>query len=99
MWQVRYTMMVLKSQSSRKIRGGTCLNRGCVPSKLLIHSADISEIIKTAHLFGIKIDGYSVDFESIVNRVNDITDSQSNEIKNENIRLSYNWKSSLHSHP
>ena len=45
---------------------GTCLNRGCVPSKLLIHSADISEIIKTAHLFGIKIDGYSVDFGSIV---------------------------------
>ena len=62
--------------------GGTCLIRGCVPSKLLIHSADISEIIKSAHLFGIKIDGYSVDFESIVNRVNDITDSQSNEIKN-----------------
>ena len=62
--------------------GGTCLNRGCVPSKLLIHSADVSEIIKSAHLFGIKIDGYSVDFESIVNRVNDITDSQSNEIKN-----------------
>jgi mycothione reductase len=49
---------------------------------LLIHSVDISEIIKTAHLFGIRIDGYSVDFESIVNRVNDITDSQSNEIKN-----------------
>jgi len=21
--------------------GGTCLNRGCIPSKLLIHSADI----------------------------------------------------------
>ena len=61
--------------------GGTCLNRGCVPSKLLIHSADISEIIKSAHLFGIKVDGYSVDFESIVNRVNEITDSQANEIK------------------
>lgn len=30
--------------------GGTCLNRGCVPSKLLIHSADVSEIIKSAHL-------------------------------------------------
>jgi mycothione reductase len=35
-----------------------------------------------AHLFGIKIDGYSVDSESIVNRVNDITDHQSNEIEN-----------------
>ncbi len=62
--------------------GGTCLNRGCVPSKLLIHSADISEIIKSAHLFGIKVDGFTIDFESIVNRVNNITDSQSDEIKN-----------------
>ena len=62
--------------------GGTCLNRGCVPSKLLIHSADISEIIKTAHLFGIKVDRFSIDFESIVNRVNNITDSESGEIKN-----------------
>jgi mycothione reductase len=49
---------------------------------LLIHSADIAEIIKNANAFGIKIDGSSINFESIVNRVNDITDSQSDEIKN-----------------
>jgi dihydrolipoamide dehydrogenase len=61
--------------------GGTCLNRGCIPSKLLIHSVDIVEIIKTAHHFGINVDGFSVDFESILERVNNITDSQSNEIK------------------
>ena len=29
--------------------GGTCLNRGCIPSKLLIHSADVAETIKRAH--------------------------------------------------
>ena len=62
--------------------GGTCLNRDCIPSKLLIHSADIAEIIKNANAFGIKIDGFSINFESIVNRDNDITDSQSDEIKN-----------------
>jgi mycothione reductase len=32
--------------------GGTCLNRGCVPSKLLIHSADVAERIKRAHFLG-----------------------------------------------
>jgi mycothione reductase len=37
--------------------GGTCLNRGCIPSKLLIHSADVAETIKRAHLFGIKVVG------------------------------------------
>jgi mycothione reductase len=31
--------------------GGTCLNRGCVPSKLLIHSADVIETIRRAHLY------------------------------------------------
>ena len=25
--------------------GGTCLNRGCIPSKLLIHSADVAKTI------------------------------------------------------
>jgi len=28
--------------------GGTCLNRGCIPSKLLIHSANVAEIIRHA---------------------------------------------------
>jgi mycothione reductase len=61
--------------------GGTCLNRGCIPSKLLIHSADVAETIKSAHLFGLKIEGFSVDFHSIVEQVNDIVDSESDKIR------------------
>jgi mycothione reductase len=62
--------------------GGTCLNRGCIPSKLLIHSANVAETIKRAHLFGINVDGFSVDFQKMVERVNGITDSNSDGIKN-----------------
>src|ERR671910_1097135 len=62
--------------------GGTCLNRGCIPSKLLIHSADVAETIKRAHLFGIKVDGFTVDFQRMVERVNNITDSSSEQIMN-----------------
>jgi mycothione reductase len=61
--------------------GGTCLNRGCIPSKLLIHSADVVEIIKNANLFGIEVDGLSVNFQKIVERVNNITDHKSGQIK------------------
>ncbi len=61
--------------------GGTCLNRGCIPSKLLIHSADVAEVIKSAGLFGIKVDGFTVDFESIVSRSSRIVDSDSDGIK------------------
>ena len=63
--------------------GGTCLNRGCIPSKLLIHSADIIETIKKANLFGIKVNKISLDYQQIVNRVNKITDSNSDNIKKE----------------
>jgi mycothione reductase len=62
--------------------GGTCLNRGCILSKLLIHSADVIETIKRAHLFGLKVDGFSVNFQKIIERVNNIVDSDSNEIRN-----------------
>ncbi|MGI0087738.1 MAG: dihydrolipoyl dehydrogenase family protein [Nitrosotalea sp.] len=62
--------------------GGTCLNRGCIPSKLLLHSADVAETIKNAETFGIKIEGFSINFEKIVERVNGIIDPDSENIKN-----------------
>ena len=34
--------------------GGTCLNRGCIPSKMLIHPANIASQIKEAGKFDIK---------------------------------------------
>jgi mycothione reductase len=63
--------------------GGTCLNRGCIPSKLLIHSADIVQMIKNAKTFGIRVNDISIDFQKIVNRVNKITDDESNTIEEE----------------
>jgi mycothione reductase len=62
--------------------GGTCLNRGCIPSKLLIHSADVAHIIKTAELFGIHVEKFSINFQKIVDRVNGIIDSDSDDIRN-----------------
>jgi dihydrolipoamide dehydrogenase len=56
--------------------GGTCLNRGSIPSKLLIHSADVAETIKGVFNFGLKVEGFSFDFQSIVERVNRIVELQ-----------------------
>ena len=33
--------------------GGTCLNRGCIPSKILIHCADVMQTVQKATAFGI----------------------------------------------
>lgn len=61
--------------------GGTCLNRGCIPSKLLIHSADVMETIRTAGTFGIEVLGVKVDFQKIVRRTNGIIDPDSEGIR------------------
>jgi mycothione reductase len=61
--------------------GGTCLNRGCKPSKLLLHSADVAETIQKASLFGINVQGFSVDYKKIIERVNGIIDSGSDQIR------------------
>lgn len=61
--------------------GGTCLNRGCIPSKMLLHSADVIECIKRAEEFGIHIDGFSVNFNEIVSEISKFVDNESNEIE------------------
>jgi mycothione reductase len=33
--------------------GGTCLNRGCIPSKILVHTADLALQVRHAADFGI----------------------------------------------
>ena len=61
--------------------GGTCLNRGCIPSKMLLHSADLVEAIRTADQFGIRVKGYDVDFPAIVRRVTETVDRDSANIE------------------
>ena len=61
--------------------GGTCLNRGCIPSKMIIHSADVAEIIQRARLFGISPKGYKVDFAKITKRASKIVNKDSAEIE------------------
>jgi len=61
--------------------GGTCLNRGCIPSKMLIHSADVAETIKNSEKFGIKSKIESINFAAIVKRVSEVVDTDSSGIE------------------
>jgi len=49
--------------------GGTCLNRGCVPSKILIHPADVALMIREAGNIGIETSVDSVNFQNIMDRM------------------------------
>ncbi len=51
--------------------GGTCLNHGCIPSKMLIHPAELVADFKEAQLFDINVDPSSitVNAEKLIKRV------------------------------
>lgn len=48
--------------------GGTCLNRGCIPTKTLLSSVSTLAHVKHAANFGINVDNYSVDFPKMMDR-------------------------------
>ena len=64
--------------------GGTCLNRGCIPSKMLIHSADIVQTVATAERFGINARVERIDWQSIISRVNDEVDGDARAVEEGN---------------
>ena len=64
--------------------GGTCLNRGCIPSKMLIHCADVMETIQRSEIFGIKAKVESVDWKAIIRRVYDEIDADAQSIEDGN---------------
>jgi len=61
--------------------GGTCLNRGCIPSKMLLHSADVVETIDSAPKFGIDPKGWKLRFSDLVTRVSEYVDGESQGIE------------------
>jgi dihydrolipoamide dehydrogenase len=46
--------------------GGTCLNRGCIPTKALLKAAGVLTLAKRADTFGVHIDKVSLDFPSVM---------------------------------
>ena len=51
--------------------GGTCLNRGCIPTKALLHSASIIASLNDARLYGIDVDSYRFSFAKAQARKDD----------------------------
>lgn len=53
--------------------GGTCLNRGCIPTKAFLASYDALEAVKSAGDFGINLEGEaSVDYKAVLARKNKV---------------------------
>jgi dihydrolipoamide dehydrogenase len=60
----------------RESLGGVCLNWGCIPTKALIHNAEVLETLHHAGDFGFSFDNLQVDFGAAVKRSRGIVDRQ-----------------------
>ncbi len=49
--------------------GGTCLNVGCIPSKMFVYAADVADTIHTAAAYGISATFEGADWPAIRDRV------------------------------
>ncbi len=48
--------------------GGVCLNRGCIPTKALVSTAELLNQLQRAKEFGVQVKDYSFDFPAIMKR-------------------------------
>ena len=56
----------------KEAMGGVCLNKGCIPTKTILHCSDLYKNLKKSEKFGINAGAVSYDYEKIFNRKNDI---------------------------
>jgi dihydrolipoamide dehydrogenase len=74
-----YVSAIQAAESGKKVAlieaeflGGTCLNRGCIPSKTLLKHAEIIESIEKARDWGIETGELSFSFEKMKKRKDDV---------------------------
>ncbi len=71
--------------------GGTCLNKGCIPTKTILHSCRILSELKNTAKYGINAENISFDFPKIQERQKTVSEkirkSLTNLIKGYNITI------------
>jgi mycothione reductase len=61
--------------------GGTCLNNGCIPSKLLIYPADIIRTMQHASELGVECSLERLDFPRIMKRMHAVVDKARRDLE------------------
>ena len=52
----------------KKDIGGTCLNKGCIPTKTLLHCSELFSSLKSVSKFGITIENPTFDYSKMIDR-------------------------------
>ncbi|KIN29511.1 MULTISPECIES: dihydrolipoyl dehydrogenase [Bacillus] len=72
---IRAAQLGLKTAVVEKEKlGGTCLHKGCIPSKALLRSAEVYRTAREADQFGVEMAGVSLNFEKVQQRKQAVVD-------------------------
>ena len=74
-----YTAALHYSKSGKKVVlfekseiGGTCLNKGCIPTKSILKSSEIYSLVKNSEQFGVTCENVKFDYKKVIERKNEI---------------------------
>lgn len=95
-----YTVAMQLAKSGKKVvlfekefLGGTCLNKGCIPTKSLLHSSEMYKKILEADSLGFELDIKSFDFSKIAEKrdktIEKIRKSLELAVKNSGVEIVY----------
>ena len=81
--------------------GGTCLNRGCIPTKVLLHAAELKGSFDKARDYGLSVKKTSLDWKVLMDRkdatVKQLTDGVSALLESWGVELIYGEASFVNS--
>ncbi|MED1016010.1 dihydrolipoyl dehydrogenase [Bacillus atrophaeus] len=79
---IRAAQLGLKTAVVEKEKlGGTCLHKGCIPSKALLRSAEVYKTSREAAQFGVETSDVSLNFEKVQHRKQEIVDKLANGVQ------------------
>src|SRR3974390_729011 len=61
--------------------GGTCLHVGCIPTKVLLHHADVYDHMKNAAELGFEVSGLKINWANVLARKNKIVTKDAKDIE------------------
>lgn len=74
-----YVAGIRASQLGKKVAiienqllGGTCLHKGCIPTKTLLKSAEVLHTVKNASLYGVETQDYQLNYSNVQKRKEEI---------------------------
>lgn len=54
--------------------GGVCLNKGCIPTKTILHSSELFKKFQNSQEFGISSDNITLDYSKVIERKNNVVE-------------------------